>query len=167
MLIASIQTVTFKNYVRLCKAFVIPTKCFSSRTQQLENDIFAIKISWEAHRYDHPQFPATSDLSQSQSDRSSDSRLRITMSFKDQKSADKVRSLLRDLERKINQDLQPIFKSSWISIVWVMQIEGLPFGNLITVSWMINHILTWYRKKLPLGSRRLATFWTWVYSWTG
>ena len=44
----------------------------------------------------------------------SDSPIRIIMPYKDQKSADVVRKQLRDLGRKIDHELQPIFTSKKI-----------------------------------------------------
>ena len=75
--------------------------------------LFKIEISREKklidsaiNRLQHPTDPVQTP---------SNSPVRITLPFKDQKSADLVRRQLGDLGTKINQQLQPVFTSKKIA----------------------------------------------------
>ena len=63
-------------------------------------------INSAINRLQHPKDPVQTP---------SDSPVRITLPFKDQKSADVVRRQLGDLGTKINQQLQPVFTSKKIA----------------------------------------------------
>ena len=63
-------------------------------------------INSTINRLQHPKDPVQTP---------SDSPVRITLPFKDQKSADVVRRQLGDLGTKINQQLQPMFTSKKIA----------------------------------------------------
>ena len=63
-------------------------------------------INSPINRLQHPKDPVQTP---------SDSPVRITLPFKDQKSADVVPRQLGDLGRKINQQLQPVYTSKKIA----------------------------------------------------
>ena len=64
------------------------------------------RINSAINRLQHPKDPVQTP---------SDSPIRITLPFKDQKSADVVRRQLGDLGTNINQQLQPVFASKKIA----------------------------------------------------
>ncbi|KAL9967531.1 hypothetical protein ACROYT_G025777 [Oculina patagonica] len=59
----------------------------------------------------------------SETDRETQKPVRITLPFKDQKSADAVRKQLKDLGKKIGTELQPVYKRREVALVknqWVV-----------------------------------------------
>ena len=65
--------------------------------------------------------------------------VRITLPFKDQKSADIARQQLKDLGRKIGTDLQPVFTSRKIEEKLKIQ-EEKPASNVIRAMRTISDI---------------------------
>ena len=86
---------------------------FTQECKNLKEELKFLKLKYPEKLIDsainclqHPTDPVQTPF---------DSPVRITLPFKDQKSADVVRRELGDLGTKINQRLQPVFKSKKIA----------------------------------------------------